>query len=277
LSLDVISQKAFISPFHFHRLFKLYTSETLNAFVSRLRLERAAFLLIKEDISISDISSKVGFSSNSSFTKAFKKKYTQNPSEFKKKHPSDFSMIRLANSKIGQDLKSFEDYICEMEKNKNWLLTKGEISILTQSEKYCASIFHVGDIGFQEKFGLLIQWGYKNKIITMPDFKMGTIYYDSYKTTEASKVRKSAFLLLDKPLDKEDDLITPKSLVSGKYIKASLELKVNEFSKAYSGLFIWMNEHGYSKNENPPFEIYHNNFNEHPQKLCIVDIFIPIC
>jgi len=37
-----------------------------------------------------------------------------------------------------------------------------------------------------------------------------------------------------------------------------------------------MNENGYSKADNIPFEIYHNNFNEHPEKKCIVDMYIPI-
>jgi AraC family transcriptional regulator len=26
----------------------------------------------------------------------------------------------------------------------------------------------------------------------------------------------------------------------------------------------------------PPFEIYHNNFNTHPEKKCLVDLYIPV-
>jgi AraC family transcriptional regulator len=37
-----------------------------------------------------------------------------------------------------------------------------------------------------------------------------------------------------------------------------------------------MNEKGYKKVDQNPFEIMHNDFNEHPEKKCIVDFCIPI-
>ena len=46
LSLQELAQVAAFSPFHFHRIFKALTGETLGAFVWRLRLERAANLLL---------------------------------------------------------------------------------------------------------------------------------------------------------------------------------------------------------------------------------------
>ena len=37
-----------------------------------------------------------------------------------------------------------------------------------------------------------------------------------------------------------------------------------------------MNDNGYNMRNEPPFEIYNNNFNEHPEKLCRVDLHIPV-
>jgi AraC family transcriptional regulator len=37
-----------------------------------------------------------------------------------------------------------------------------------------------------------------------------------------------------------------------------------------------MNENGYKKADQNPFEIIYNNYNEHPEKKCIVDLCIPI-
>ena len=42
LSLDTIAHAAAFSPFHFHRVFKALVGETLNTFVQRVRIERAA-------------------------------------------------------------------------------------------------------------------------------------------------------------------------------------------------------------------------------------------
>lgn len=40
LSVETLAQVAGFSPFHFHRVFKAMTDETLNELVVRLRLER---------------------------------------------------------------------------------------------------------------------------------------------------------------------------------------------------------------------------------------------
>jgi AraC family transcriptional regulator len=232
--------------------------------------------LIKDrELSVFEISHQLGFSSNSSFTKSFKKHYNQSPSNFRKYYNNELSKIRQVKSKIGQELKSFEDYICEMENNKNWVLEKGNISIKNSSEIHLATIYHIGDKGIEEKFRELIHWANKKGLTNNSDFKMGTIYYDSYKITAADKVRKDAFFLLESPVI-EDDTVVPKSIPVGKFIIANIELPIEDFSKAWSGLFNWMNENGFSKRDAPAFEIYHNNFNDHPEKKCLVDLYIPI-
>ena len=56
LDLERIAAIACFSPFHFHRLFCAWMGETLQVFVHRLRLERAAqMLLFDSSKSISDI------------------------------------------------------------------------------------------------------------------------------------------------------------------------------------------------------------------------------
>ena len=42
ITLDKISQIACFSPFHFHRIFSTLTNETINAFIQRKRIEKAA-------------------------------------------------------------------------------------------------------------------------------------------------------------------------------------------------------------------------------------------
>lgn len=105
--------------------------------------------------------------------------------------------------------------------------------------------------------------------------KMVAIYHDSFKITEASKVRMSACIWLNEPVETEGE-IGLTSIEDGKFIVGSFDIGLNEFEKSWTGLFIWMNENGYKKGEGNPFEIYHNNFNEHSQKKAIVDFCIPI-
>jgi AraC family transcriptional regulator len=47
ISLQQIAAIAHFSPFHFHRIFRAQTGETLNSFVMRHRLERALMLMAR--------------------------------------------------------------------------------------------------------------------------------------------------------------------------------------------------------------------------------------
>jgi AraC family transcriptional regulator len=76
LSLDTLAEVACFSPYHFHRIFRAVTGETVNDLVVRLRLERAAALLkASPRTRILDIALECGFNSASSFSRAFKNQF----------------------------------------------------------------------------------------------------------------------------------------------------------------------------------------------------------
>lgn len=107
LPLDALAQVAGFSPFHFHRLFKSITEETLSDMVMRLRLERAATVLrATPELSITDAAFDCGFKSVAVFSRAFKKHYGFNASQWDRQSP-------LKNSKNGQVLEGFPRYTLE--------------------------------------------------------------------------------------------------------------------------------------------------------------------
>src|SRR3982750_1375282 len=76
LSLDTLAKVGCFSKFHFHRVFRSITNETVNEMVVRMRLERAANLLrTVPKLSITAAAFEVGFSSVSVFSRAFKKQF----------------------------------------------------------------------------------------------------------------------------------------------------------------------------------------------------------
>ena len=83
LSLEVVAKAAFFSPFHFHRVFRSLTGETLNQFVKRLRLERALGMLAHGGgKSLTEVALLCGFGSSSDFSRSFKQRYGVAPSAF---------------------------------------------------------------------------------------------------------------------------------------------------------------------------------------------------
>jgi AraC family transcriptional regulator len=72
LPLEEIAAAAYLSPFHFARLFKKLTGASPHAYLAHLRQTRAQTLLAETDLSVTDISQRVGYGSSSHFTKAFR-------------------------------------------------------------------------------------------------------------------------------------------------------------------------------------------------------------
>lgn len=149
------------------------------------------------------------------------------------------------------------------------------ITIKQVPELHFTTLTQVGVAGLQNTFSRLMAWAGPKGLLADPDFKMATVFYDSFKVTTPDKVRMKVCLLTAKAIASEGDIETL-TLAPQKCIVAGFEIGPDEFEKTWASLFIWMNENGYSKADNPPFEIYHNNFNEHPEKKCIVDMYIPI-
>jgi len=137
-----------------------------------------------------------------------------------------------------------------------------------------AYVTSIGSQNLSNAFQKLIQWATPQGMMN-DQTKMLTIYHDSFKITQAHKVRMSASILLEKPV-KTTEEIGVTSIEKGKFIVGHFEITSQEFEKSWTGLFVWMNKNGYKKANRDPFEIYHNNFNEHPQKIAIVDFYIPI-
>lgn len=76
-------QKINMSKEHFCRIFKKYTGYRPVEYSNLVRIQKAKSLLKSTDLSISDVSSEMGFSNPSYFTSVFKKCVGMTPSEYR--------------------------------------------------------------------------------------------------------------------------------------------------------------------------------------------------
>jgi AraC family transcriptional regulator len=72
LALEEIASAAYLSEYHFARLFKQVAGVTVHVYLANLRLEHARRLLAETELAISEIALRVGYQSQSHFTKMFK-------------------------------------------------------------------------------------------------------------------------------------------------------------------------------------------------------------
>ena len=82
LSLNTLASYASLSPIHFHNCFKSATGKTLHEYVEEQLIKKAAELLVSTDATLTEISYECGFSSQSYFSYAFKRKMKMTPREY---------------------------------------------------------------------------------------------------------------------------------------------------------------------------------------------------
>ena len=83
ISLHDMSRVAYLSTFHFNRVFHQITGLPPAKFISAMRLDEAKRLLLNSKLSITDICFEVGYNSLSTFTRRFTQRVGLGPREFR--------------------------------------------------------------------------------------------------------------------------------------------------------------------------------------------------
>jgi len=85
LSLEALAAVAAFSTFHFHRQFTAHVGMTLNRYVQRIRLKRAAhWLAFRPGLSVTQVALECGYGSPEALARLFRQTIGQSPSAFRK-------------------------------------------------------------------------------------------------------------------------------------------------------------------------------------------------
>jgi AraC-like DNA-binding protein/effector-binding domain-containing protein len=85
VSLAVLAKKAGLSAFHLHRMFARAGGETPKQFTLRLRLDRAAAMLLMTKHSVLEVALSCGFQSHEVFSRAFRKRFRTSPRAYRER------------------------------------------------------------------------------------------------------------------------------------------------------------------------------------------------
>ncbi len=282
IDLAAMAERASFSPYHFHRIFSCIVGETPNNFVLRIRLEKAAIMLLADSkAAVSDISFRCGFVNASSFSRAFKTYFGLTTKQFRGQEKAIYLKdgIRYgknckAVSKIGKHSQQVNDQFCSVEFNKLIIMnTKIEIKQMPELNLiYCRHMGAFNQIG--QAYEKLFKWAAPRGLVTAAT-KTVTVYHDDPAITTIDKVRQDASILVEGSVKVEGE-IGKSTIPAGKYAVGHFEIKETEFEQAWNTICSWLTESGYQPTDSPTYEYYHNDYNEHPEHKFIVDICIPV-
>ena len=298
LTLSELAEAAMFSPYHFHRLFRAMVGETPNQFVQRVRLEKAAALLLNNLArSITEVALECGFSSSATFARAFRDKFGLTASEWRDCKGQIERKHCKANSKQGQMLRNWRKeydvvalYSSDTSNHLLWRLTmksgykgnlKFDVEVKELPDMTIAYVRHVGPYkGDSELFGRLFSqlctWAGPRGLMGRPGSKLMSVYHDSPEITDESKLRLSVCMTV--PEDTQVNGEIGKMVISaGTYAVGHFTINSDQYEEAWNALMgAWLPESGYQPADGLCFEDYLNDPNEHPEGKHIVDIHIPV-
>src|SRR3954453_3994045 len=95
--VKTMARASFFSPRQFHRLMVQHLGETPGSHQRRLRLDRGAWLLLTSPTTVLEIALETGFESHETFTRAFRRRFDETPSTFRRNRGARLPRsIRLA-------------------------------------------------------------------------------------------------------------------------------------------------------------------------------------
>lgn len=83
LGLAALGSRADLSPAHLQRVFKAAIGETPKGYVTRLRVERAAFCLLAHETAVAEIGAQCGFQRPETFIRAFRRRFGKSPGAYR--------------------------------------------------------------------------------------------------------------------------------------------------------------------------------------------------
>lgn len=86
ISIASLAEKVFLTPTYLCVLFKQFTGQTINEYITQVRMQHAKTLLADPGIKLYDVCYQVGYLSPSYFSKVFKKFACVTPSEYRDAH-----------------------------------------------------------------------------------------------------------------------------------------------------------------------------------------------
>lgn len=270
LGLEELAAIAHISPYHFHRIFRAMTGESIAALVRRLRLEAAGHALRQTEASVIDVALDAGYGSPEAFSRAFHTAFGMTPSDYRRavippRYLPPLSLeLRLDRAPIRLVLEPLSGG------------TDMDVTIEIFPDRLAACVRHVGpydNVG--PTFERLFRWAQKSGLLTRDVLVMG-LSYDNPDDMAADELRYDACITLTKPQAVPEGFRV-ETLRGGRYAVHLLRGPYSGIRDTFRRIFgKWLPTSGEEVDDRPCVELYLNRPTEVPDHELLTKICVPL-
>lgn len=288
LSLEVLARVACFSPYHFHRVFGLTVGEPLGAYVQRLRLEKAAGILMGAR-PVADVARCCGFASHAAFSRAFRNHFGMSPSAWRRGGALTWCRPDGADLRARLDALRKQDGLAP----PRWLpdgtpcwtlepegLDPVQVTVRQRPATTLAYVRHIGPYAglagvFAGLWARLERWARARDLLG-PDDHWLAVYHDDPSLTEAGRLRLEVCLPVPAGT-RGSDTVGITTLPAGAWAEGRFRLGVTDYPRAwYTLVGVWLPHSGMVPGNRPAFERYPVTGAEGPDGRCEVDICFPV-
>ncbi len=260
LSVELLSQVANFSKFHFHRQFAGYAGINVFRYIQLMRLRHASYqLAFEERRRITDIALESGFENPESFSRAFKKTFGQTPSQFRK-HPAweawnnqyQFTK-REREQTMNVEIVEFEETMVAVKEHR------GNPALVNDSAK------------------IFIEWRKSSGLSPVKSSDTFGVAYDDPETTDSSQFRFDICGEIHKPVPENPHGVINKVIPGGRCARIRHQGSHDGLDEvAYHLYRDWLPESGEELRDFPLFFHYLNLIPETPEHELITDVYLPL-
>jgi AraC family transcriptional regulator len=263
LSLEGLARLASFSPYHFHRVFRAVTGETLFGFSQRLRIEKSARILIASpDKSVLETAQTCGFASAATFARAFKGHFGMTATDWRAGgHRRWFSKASKATKRGAEDTVG-----------KAML---GGIRIRKLPSYRVAYMRHVGPYGpkgIPELWRRLARWQIAHELDGAAAIVLG-VAYDDPRITSSHTCRYDACVVVPRDF-RGSEHVNVTDTASGSYAVCEFNGTAADIPEAWNRTFgKWLPDSGFEPDDKPCIELFGSNVPDSPRpfrcELCL--------
>jgi AraC family transcriptional regulator len=254
LNVNRLAEVAFMSPYHFHRIYRELAGETLNATIRRLRLHRAAGELIRSTKPILSIAKEAAYSTPQAFGRAFVQQFGESPASY-----------RNARSERGD--RNDGPFVAMLPADNQEYSEMYTVEIHKTDPARLIGFPHQGDyMEIGRAFAKLAIYAASHQLYGESTRSIG-LYYDDPKSVEVKNLHSFAGMTLAKETQVPTDNEAPqvREIPGGTCASLIFKGPYAELEKPYDWFFgEWLPQSGYEAADFPPFEEYLNNPKDTP-------------